>query len=69
MKSIVVTFLFITTSLFAQDFNKEVELENGKKFLVGKINLEGLQSEPYANWFNTNYEKLCGGQIHGKNVQ
>ncbi|WP_420604142.1 TlpA family protein disulfide reductase [Flagellimonas sp.] len=56
MKSFVVTFLFISSSLFAQDFNKEVELENGKKFLVGKINLEGLQSEPYANWFNTNYK-------------
>ncbi|WP_190809795.1 thioredoxin family protein [Flagellimonas sp. S3867] len=56
MKSILATFLMISTSLFAQEFNKEIELENGKTFMVGKINLEGLQSEPYANWFSTNYE-------------
>ncbi|WP_420320284.1 thioredoxin family protein [Flagellimonas sp.] len=56
MKSILVTFLFISSSLFAQEFNKVVELDNGKKIMVGKINLEGLQSEPYASWFNTNYK-------------
>nr|WP_298791704.1 thioredoxin family protein [uncultured Allomuricauda sp.] len=55
MKSILVMLLFVGGTMFAQDFNKEIELENGKTFMVGKINLEGLQSQPYANWFNTNY--------------
>ena len=56
MKSILATFLLIGSSLFAQEFNKVVELDNGKTIMVGKINLDGLQSEPYANWFNTNYK-------------
>ncbi len=59
MKSILMTLLFVSSSLLAQDFNKEIELENGKKFLVGQINLEGLQSQPYANWFSTNYENYA----------
>lgn len=56
MKSILATLLLVSTSLLAQDFNQEIELDNGKKFMVGKINLKGLQSEPYAKWFNSNYE-------------
>ncbi|SNY91924.1 thioredoxin family protein [Flagellimonas pacifica] len=56
MKSILVTFLLISTSIFAQDINKEIVLENGKKFMVGKINAEALQSQPYANWYNPNYQ-------------
>jgi len=56
MKPILAIFLLIGTSLFSQDFNKEIKLENGKKLMVGKINIEGLQAQPYANWFNTNYE-------------
>ncbi|MGW9683980.1 TlpA family protein disulfide reductase [Flagellimonas sp. 2504JD1-5] len=56
MKSILATFLMIGSSLFAQEFNQVVELDNGKKIMVGKINLEGLGSAPYSNWFNVNYD-------------
>ncbi|TAI48147.1 thioredoxin family protein [Flagellimonas allohymeniacidonis] len=51
-------FLIITLLLSfclgnAQKFNQEIELENGKKFLIGKINLEGLSAEPYNIWFQS----------------
>ncbi|MEX0315773.1 MAG: TlpA family protein disulfide reductase [Allomuricauda sp.] len=62
MKSILIALLFASTSLLAQDFNKEIELENGKNFLVGQITMEGLQSQPYANWFNANYENYAVDQ-------
>ncbi|MDC6365715.1 MULTISPECIES: TlpA family protein disulfide reductase [Flavobacteriaceae] len=60
MKSILATFLFLCTSLsYAQTFNQEIQLENGKKFLLGKINLEGLESEPYKTWFQPNFESYA----------
>ena len=40
----------------AQEFNKEVTLENGYTFLVGQINLEGLGLAPYNQWFQTGTE-------------
>ncbi|GAB4514405.1 MAG: hypothetical protein Tsb004_22440 [Allomuricauda sp.] len=43
----------------AQEFNKEIITENGHRLLVGQINLDGLQSQPYASWFQigfNNYE-------------
>lgn len=56
MKSILTTFLLISTSLFAQDFNKEISMENGKKYMVGKINQEGLNSQPYNVWFKKGHD-------------
>ena len=40
----------------AQEFNKEIITENGRQLLVGKINLEGLQSQPYGSWFQSRYD-------------
>ncbi|MBW8244551.1 thioredoxin family protein [Muricauda oceani] len=40
----------------AQEFNKEIITENGRQLLVGKINLEGLQSQPYGSWFQNKYD-------------
>ena len=47
------TLLLILTSLFgfSQEFNKEIKLENGQTFMVGKINLDGLSTAPYDQWF------------------
>ncbi|MEM7485751.1 MAG: thioredoxin family protein [Bacteroidota bacterium] len=57
MKSSFFTLLFISISFtYSQEFNKEITTENGKKFLVGKINLEGLKSESYQAWFNQGYD-------------
>ena len=40
----------------AQEFNKEVTTENGNTFLIGQINLEGLQSQPYASWLQSGFD-------------
>ncbi|WP_127018503.1 thioredoxin family protein [Flagellimonas beolgyonensis] len=43
----------------AQELNQEITLENGYAFMVGKINLEGLNTAPYQQWFQSgkeNYE-------------
>nr|WP_297789059.1 thioredoxin family protein [uncultured Allomuricauda sp.] len=42
--------------IYAQEFNKEITTENGRQLLVGQINLEGLQSQPYGNWFQMGYK-------------
>ncbi|RDY59243.1 thioredoxin family protein [Flagellimonas nanhaiensis] len=57
MKSILITFIFLLVSIcHGQNFNQEIQLENGKQFLLGKINLEGLQSDPYNAWFQSGFE-------------
>ncbi|AEM69829.1 Thioredoxin domain-containing protein [Allomuricauda ruestringensis DSM 13258] len=48
-------FMLCIFCVSAQEFNKEITTENGLKFLVGQINLEGLQSQPYGKWFQTRY--------------
>ncbi len=53
MKHLFTTLLVLcTTVVFAQEFNKEIVQEDGKKFMVGKINLEGLHAKPYQQWFH-----------------
>lgn len=56
MKSIFTTLVF-AIGLFtnAQTLNQEIQLENGKQFLLGKIDKNGLQSEPYETWFNSGF--------------
>ena len=49
-------FLLCIIGVTAQKFNKEIITENGLQFLVGQINLEGLQSQPYSNWFQNRYD-------------
>ena len=57
MKHLLFTFLMLCSIVsFAQEFNKEIKTENGQQFLVGQINIEGLQSQPYGNWFQNRYE-------------
>ena len=57
MKSIVVMLLFMWASFtYAQEFNQEITLENDKTFLLGKINLDGLESKSYSTWFKANYD-------------
>ncbi|MEO2050163.1 MAG: thioredoxin family protein [Allomuricauda sp.] len=43
----------------AQEFNQEVTLENGYTFMVGKINLEGLNTAPYQQWFQSGKENYA----------
>lgn len=57
MKRVLTTmFLLCIIGASAQEFNKEIKTENGLQFLVGQINLEGLRSQPYGNWFQNRYE-------------
>ena len=56
MKQVLTAWLMLyTVGVSAQEFNKEITTENGLQFLVGQINLEGLQSQPYRNWFQNRY--------------
>ncbi|MBR9854477.1 MAG: thioredoxin family protein [Algicola sp.] len=56
MKQVLTAWLMLCiVCVSAQKFNKEIKTENGQQFLVGQINLEGLQSRPYSNWFQTRY--------------
>lgn len=53
MKHLFTTLLVLCTTLtFSQEINKEIVQEDGRKYLVGKINLEGLHTQPYQQWFH-----------------
>ena len=56
MKNIFFTILFLTLTLAnSQKVNQEIKTQNGSQFLVGPINLEGLQGESYKHWYNSSY--------------
>ena len=60
MKSILISLLLLSTVfVHSQTFNQEIQQENGRQFLLGKINLEGLQSEPYEAWFQSGFESYA----------
>ncbi len=57
MKSFMATVLVLCSCfVYSQEFNQEIQLDNGKSFLLGKINLNGLQGEPYNSWYATGYD-------------
>lgn len=57
MKSIILTisFLFILPSVSSQQFNQEIKIENEQPYLVGRINIEGLTSNSYQSWYESNH--------------
>ncbi len=57
MKSVLATVLLISSCMvFSQEFNKEITLENGKTFLLGKVNLDGFDSDPYKIWYQQGHK-------------
>jgi thiol-disulfide isomerase/thioredoxin len=56
MKSLFLfTFcLFTSTIISSQKINQEISIENQQPFLVGEINIEGLSSNSYKEWFQPN---------------
>ena len=46
----------ISYSLTAQKINQEVKVENNQHFLVGQINLDGLNSDSYEGWYSSNHK-------------
>lgn len=49
-------------SASGQEFNKEIITEDGRQMLVGQINLDGLNSEPYHNWFQNEQQQYAVDQ-------
>lgn len=58
MKKILFIAIVLITASCAnlKEINKTVVLSNNQEILLGKINKEGLCSNSYAKWFNTNYD-------------
>ncbi|MRI00570.1 thiol reductase thioredoxin [Kriegella sp. EG-1] len=48
------SFFFFTT-LTSQKINQEIAVDNQQPFLIGPINVEGLNSKMYQNWYKPNY--------------
>ncbi|WP_343487881.1 thioredoxin family protein [Allomuricauda sp. d1] len=57
MKILISAFLLICLLPAHAQFNKEITLDDGRKFLVGQLTLDGLKSESYSSWFEQNYKK------------
>jgi len=57
MNRFVLLFSLFTISLTlsAQQFNQEIKVEGQQPFLVGQIDLNGLTSNSYQNWYATNH--------------
>ena len=65
MKTVVIiTFSLAVGYLQAQcagsfnqeQVNNEITLEDGKRFLLGKININGLKAAPYGTWYSNSYD-------------
>ena len=58
MKSIIFTFisLFVLSTVFSQKINQEITIENEQPFLVGQIDVKGLKSNSYQNWYAANHK-------------
>lgn len=52
---IFIILLLSFTIINAQKINQEITANNGYQFLVGPINLEGLQNKNYKNWYEASY--------------
>ena len=54
----IILAMFVNLAfLSAQDQNSEIILSDGNRFLLGPIQREMLQKEPYAKWFHKQYKE------------
>lgn len=53
---LIICYLLLTATLSAQKINQEIKIENKQPFLVGQINVNGLSSNTYQNWYNSNHD-------------
>ncbi len=58
----IVVLLISKMTVYAQSFNKEIIEENKPIQLLGKINKQGLQTDPYNQWFSKGYEEYIPNQ-------
>lgn len=56
--SFVLTTLLLSFFLntFSQNTNQEVSIENQQPFLLGEITIDGLLSNTYKTWFESNFD-------------
>ncbi len=45
----------LSYTMLAQEINQEITIENQQPFLVGQIDVKGLNTKPYKNWYHTNH--------------
>jgi len=55
MNRLLLILCLFSISLSAQKINQEVKVENNQSFLVGPINLSGLNSDSYESWYRSNH--------------
>lgn len=56
MKNVIFIILLLSFTITnAQKINQEITSDNGRQFLVGPINIEGLQGNNYKNWYDASY--------------
>lgn len=56
MKNLIcITLLFSLATTQAQ-FNQEIITDDGRKFLVGQLNLDGFKTTPYNAWYNQGHK-------------
>jgi len=58
MNPIILTFILfiISSTLSGQKINQEIKIEGNQPYLVGRIDLNGLTSTSYQNWYNANHK-------------
>ena len=54
--AVLLFLLTFSTNLSAQKLNQEIKIEGNQPFMVGQIDLNGLTSNSYENWYNTNHK-------------
>lgn len=52
---LLIVATLLSSTIYTQDINREISIDNETPFLLGKINKEGLTSEHYNDWFSKNY--------------
>ncbi len=52
----LVFLVALSTTISGQQINQEIKIEGNQPFMVGQIDLNGLNSNSYQNWYNTNHK-------------
>ncbi|TMM52212.1 thioredoxin family protein [Maribacter algarum] len=53
---LVLLLATLSTSVSAQQINQEIKIEGNQPYMVGKIDLNGLTSNSYQSWYDTNHK-------------
>jgi len=58
MKRCIVLCILATfsTTIYGQQINQEIKIDGNQPFLVGKIDIDALNSNSYQNWYAANHK-------------